>query len=126
MEQRGEAAFARWAAELGIVNAEDITASIKNWGYARDLRLVRCIFGNPFRAASVEPTWLTTTVLRLAEDAYKDWDRPYDYLAPARLVALATALQAVGCEEATLLNHLRESGPHVRGCWALDLLLGKG
>ena len=126
MEQCGEAAWSRWAAERGFGNARDITASIKQWEHARDVRLVRCVFGNPFRAVSVEPIWLTPTVLGLVQDAYKDWDRPYNYLNPARLVALATALEAAGCVEATLLAHLRESGPHVRGCRVLDLLLGKG
>jgi hypothetical protein len=49
-------------------------------------------------------------------------------LAEARfsdLPILADALQEAGCEEAELLGHLRGEGPHVSGCWALDLLLGK-
>jgi hypothetical protein len=46
-------------------------------------------------------------------------------LDSVRLSILADALEEAGCTEADLLSHLRGSGPHVRGCWALDLLLGK-
>ena len=38
---------------------------------------------------------------------------------------LADALQDAGCEDAAILTHLRGDAPHVRGCWALDLILGK-
>jgi hypothetical protein len=41
------------------------------------------------------------------------------------LPVLADALEEAGCSEAELLGHLRGLGPHVRGCWAVDLLLGK-
>jgi hypothetical protein len=39
---------------------------------------------------------------------------------------LADALEEAGCADAEILTHLRGPGPHVRGCWALDLVLGKG
>jgi len=42
------------------------------------------------------------------------------------LPVLADALEEAGCTDADLLGHLRGPGPHVRGCWVLDLLLGKG
>jgi hypothetical protein len=42
-----------------------------------------------------------------------------------RLAQLAEALQKAGCTDADLLGHLRSPGPHVRGCWAVDLVLGK-
>jgi hypothetical protein len=35
------------------------------------------------------------------------------------------ALERAGCTDAELLGHLRGPGPHVRGCWAVDLVLGK-
>lgn len=38
---------------------------------------------------------------------------------------LADALEEAGCHESVVLGHLREDGTHVRGCWALDLLVGK-
>jgi hypothetical protein len=43
----------------------------------------------------------------------------------ADLPVLADALTEAGCADADLLGHLRSPGPHVRGCWAVDLLLGK-
>jgi hypothetical protein len=43
-----------------------------------------------------------------------------------RLPILADALEDAGCTERAILDHLRGPGPHVRGCWALDLVLGKG
>jgi hypothetical protein len=125
LEQCEEAAMSRWAADLGIAFAPDITASIKGWGRGRDVRLVRCVVGSPFRAASVEPSWRTPTVVGLAQNAYKEWTRPYNYLDAAGLAVLADALEEAGCTDAELLGHLRGPGPHVRGCWVLDLLLGK-
>jgi hypothetical protein len=46
-------------------------------------------------------------------------------LEPARLNVLADALEDAGCTERTLLDHLRSPGPHVRGCWPIDLLTGR-
>ena len=83
--------------------------------------LLREVIGNPFRPVAVEPAWLTWNggaVPKMAQAV----------LAEARfsdLPILADALQEAGCEEAELLGHLRGPGPHVRGCWALDLCLGK-
>jgi len=80
--------------------------------------LLREIFGNPFRPVSMDPAWLTDTVHALATGIYDD--RTFD-----RLPILADALQEAGCDCDDMLNHLRGPGPHVRGCWALDLVLGK-
>jgi hypothetical protein len=38
---------------------------------------------------------------------------------------LASALHQAGCDDAEILSHGRQSGVHVRGCWVVDLLLGK-
>jgi hypothetical protein len=46
-------------------------------------------------------------------------------LDTSRLAVLADALEDAGCDRADILGHLRGPGPHVRGCWAVDLLLGK-
>jgi hypothetical protein len=46
-------------------------------------------------------------------------------LDPARLAVLADALEEVGCEDEQILAHLRGPGPHSRGCWVVDMLLGK-
>ena len=44
---------------------------------------------------------------------------------PTRLAVLADALEETGSDNADILNHCRVEGPHVRGCWALDLVVGK-
>ncbi len=49
----------------------------------------------------------------------------YDQRSFDRLTELARALRDAGCEDAGLLAHLRSPGPHCRGCWALDLVLGR-
>jgi hypothetical protein len=46
-------------------------------------------------------------------------------LDPTRLAVLADALEEAGCADAELLGHLRGPGLHVRGCWAVDSLLGR-
>jgi hypothetical protein len=80
--------------------------------------LVRDIFGNPFRPTALDPAWLTPTVIELAQTIYND--RAFD-----RMPELANALHEAGCDNDEILAHLRCAGPHVRGCWALDLVLGK-
>lgn len=51
--------------------------------------------------------------------------QPSGLLDPVRLAVLADALEDAGCTDAGVLDHLRGPGPHVRGCWALDLPLGR-
>ncbi len=91
-------------------------------------RLLRCVFGNPFRPVAVDPAWLAWnggTVGRLAEAAYQERELPSGHLTTSRLALLADALEDAGCADSSLLSHLRSAGPHVRGCWAVDLVLGK-
>jgi hypothetical protein len=64
-------------------------------------------------------------VKRLAEDAYEHRHLAEGTLGPARLSVLADALEEAGCTNADLLTHLRGPGPHVRGCWVVDLILGE-
>ena len=88
---------------------------------ARNCRLIRDIFGNPFRLAAIDPSllsWEGGIVVKLAQGIYDD-------LAFDRLPVLADALEDAGCDDAHFLSHLRSDGPHVRGCWALDLCLDK-
>jgi hypothetical protein len=87
--------------------------------------LLRDLSGNPFRLVSIQPAWLTPTVLSLASVAYEERHLPSGELDTSRLAVLADALEDAGCTNADVLGHLRSSGPHVRGCWALDLLLRK-
>jgi hypothetical protein len=92
---------------------------------AHHVALLRDIFGNPFRPVTVSPAWQSPTIVALAQAAYDERDLPAGTLDPARLAVLADALEEAGCTEQTLLDHLRGPGPHVRGCWAVDLVLGK-
>jgi hypothetical protein len=90
-------------------------------GCAAQTALLREVFGNPFRPVAVDPYWLAWndgTVVRLAQVVYEE--RAFD-----RLPILADALEEAGCDNTDILSHCRQPGEHVRGCWALDLLLGK-
>jgi hypothetical protein len=79
---------------------------------------LRCLFGNPFRPVKLERAWRTSTVKSLAQGIYDE--RAFD-----RLPILADALEDAGCTQVDLLHHCRQSGEHVRGCWPLDLVLGR-
>ena len=80
--------------------------------------LFRDIFGNPFRPVAADPAWLTPTVQSIAAAIYED--RAFD-----RLPILADALEEAGCTNADVLLHCRQPAEHVRGCWVVDLMLGK-
>jgi len=84
--------------------------------------LLRDIFGNPVRPVVLDPAWRTPTVLALAQAAYIERTFPSGTLDVARLAVLADALEDAGCDNADILSHLRGPGPHVRGCWVVDLL----
>jgi hypothetical protein len=85
-------------------------------------QLLRDIFGSLlFRPVTVDPCWLTRNegaVRRVARGIYDE--RDFD-----RLPILADALEDAGCANADMLIHCRGGGEHVRGCWVIDLLLGK-
>ena len=87
--------------------------------------LLRCVVGNPFRPVTIDPACLTPTVLALAQSAYDNRCLPSGHLDNDRLAVLADAVEDAGCDNSDILNHLRSAGPHVRGCFALDLLLEK-
>jgi hypothetical protein len=69
--------------------------------------------------------WLTDSVRRLAEACYADREMPSGYFHAGHVGVLADALEEAGCTDADILSHCRGPGPHVRGCWVVDLLLGK-
>jgi hypothetical protein len=90
--------------------------------------LVRDLLGNPFQPVTADPAWLSWndgTIVTLARAAYDERLLPQGHLDPARLAVLADALEDAGCSAEAILGHLRNSGPHVRGCWVIDRLLGK-
>jgi hypothetical protein len=81
--------------------------------------LIRELFGKPFRRATFNRAWRTSDVMLLAKGIYEE--RAFD-----RMPILADALQDAGCDSDDTLNHLRDPhATHVRGCWALDLVLDK-
>jgi hypothetical protein len=86
-------------------------------------QLIREVFGNPFRAAPTIAapilSWNGSTAHKLAAAVYEE--RAFD-----RLPVLADALEDAGCTDAAVLGHCRAGGEHVRGCWVVDLVLGKG
>jgi hypothetical protein len=95
----------------------------KAWGNRRppfphDGEYLHCIVGNPFRPVTFDPRWQSETVFALAYGIYEE--RAFD-----RLPILADALEDAGCDHADVLTHCRGDGPHVRGCWVVDLVLGK-
>jgi hypothetical protein len=98
--------------------------SARDWSRnmsVRGRKLIDCVFGNPFRTITVDPSWLVWnhgTVLALARRIYDD--RAFDTMP-----ILGDALEDAGCTDMAILEHLRGPGPHARGCWALDLILGK-
>ena len=87
-------------------------------------RLLREIFGDPFHPVQLAPAWRDPAIQELAAAAYGDPGQPLDVLDPHRLAALARALDGAEGDTAAVLSHLREPGPHVRGCWVVDLLRG--
>jgi hypothetical protein len=83
--------------------------------------LLREVVGNPFCPVVADAAWLTWadgSVAKLARVI--DDDRAFH-----QLPILADALLDAGCTDDALLSHLRSPGPHVRGCWALNAILGK-
>ncbi len=80
--------------------------------------LLRDIFGNPFFPMTLDLEWLTSTVTALGRQMYES----RDFTA---MPILADALQDAGCENDDILTHCRGPGSHVRGCWVVDLVLGK-
>src|SRR6266542_164433 len=91
-------------------NTEAEKASICN--------LLRDVTGNPFRSVSVNSSWQSLTVLAIAQAIYEE--RRF-----SDLPILADALEEAGCSNAEILAHCRGLGPHVRGCWVIDTILGK-
>ncbi len=87
-------------------------------GEAIICELLRCVFGSPFRPATFESTWRTSQAVAIARTAYEE--RCFD-----NLPILADALEEAGCTDEAVLSHLRGPGPHARGCWVVDLVLGR-
>ncbi len=116
-------AGAGWAAAWNIVSevrSHGYRAALADWNHEsrRQANLLRHIVGNPFLPLHDRNRWLTSNVIGLAQAIY--CEQAYD-----RFPILADALLDAGCDDADILNHCHSEDPHVRGCWVVDLLLGK-
>jgi len=104
-----------WAEWAAIGDTEEYGP---RWAFDMMARFVREVFGNPFRPVAFATDWRTDTALALARQMYEACDF-------SAMPILADALQDAGCDDSEILDHCRGDGPHVRGCWVVDLVLGK-
>lgn len=112
----------------GVDSYPDLRDTFTHTERIEQTRLLRELFGNPFRSVAITPYWLSWndgTLARLAQAIYDERLFPDGTLDSARLAILADALEDAGCTDSAILEHLRGPGPHVRGCWVVDLLLEK-
>ncbi|MFL5339913.1 MAG: hypothetical protein ACJ8F7_07170 [Gemmataceae bacterium] len=119
-ESQDGQALERGSSSLGRINVLESLAVITADRFQL-ARLLRDLFGNPYRPSTLDPAWLAwrdSTAVKLAQTIYDD--RRFDLLP-----ILADALHAAGCCDDAILDHCRGPGPHVRGCWVVNLLLGK-
>jgi hypothetical protein len=124
-----ELASLEWAAQfaadaVAFFAARRASGFARGWtekGASAQADLLREMVMNEFRPVTVDPLWLAwndAAIPRLAAGIYHD--RAFDHLP-----ILADALEDAGCDNTDILDHCRGPGPHVRGCWVIDLLLGK-
>ncbi len=111
--------------QRGMISSEQFNARWENPGEcAQFLREWRETILNAATLAHqrlplIDPAWRTSDVVALARGIYDD--RAFD-----RMPILADALQDAGCNSDDILNHCRDTNtPHARGCWVVDLVLGK-
>lgn len=109
-----------YAADFAALNAA--IALARSWTDCAELaHLLREVIGNPFRSVAVDAAWVAqneAAVSRIGRSICEE--EAFD-----QTPVLADALEDAGCTEEAILSHLRSAGPHVRGCWAIDLLLGR-
>ena len=114
---------AAWVAQVAAQPASWVNGRWDGAALVRERRaiadLIRDIFGNPFRPVALARAWRTPGAVGLAQAIYDE--RAFD-----RLPLLAEELERAGCRLPALLDHCRQPGTHVRGCWPVDLLLSRG
>ena len=115
------AIFARFALHRLVrrTRSRDEANAVEATEMSVQVRMLRCIFGNPFRPVDAIPARLTSDVVALARGMYDARDF-------SAMPVLGDALQGAGCDNPDVLGHCREpNAVHVRGCWVVDLMLGK-
>ncbi len=99
--------------------AEYVCHEVGTTEHANQVRLLRDILPNPYRPTTFSPDWRTDTAVSLSRGMYESRDF-------GAMPILADALQDAGCDSDDVLHHCRDpKGVHVRGCWVVDLVLGK-
>ncbi len=107
------------AGTAGPIIAKDVSPLGHEGEKARHIGVIRDIFGNPFRPVVFSSSWRTDTAVTLARQMYES--REF-----GAMPILADALQDAGCDNTDILDHCRDAtATHVRGCWVVDLVLGK-
>jgi hypothetical protein len=134
-EAGGDFAWALRGELVALSVADRVSASLLTYLFNEDVQkrnptgepaettaqadLLRDLFGPlPFRRISFNRRWLSQSVKDVAHAIYREQ-------AFGQLGVLSDALEDAGCTNEDLLLHCREPGLHVRGCWVVDLLLGK-
>jgi hypothetical protein len=82
--------------------------------------LIRDLFGNPSRPFRFDSDWLSGQG-RVAVERARNY---YRQGKCESLSELAELLEQAGYQDRAVLEHCRGPGPHIRGCWVLDALLG--
>jgi hypothetical protein len=124
LKRDDERSWWSWAAAV-VSHAENACLATRvEEREAQTLLLLREMVGNPFRPVTLDRSLLTPSVASLAEAAYEHRGLPSGHLDTVRLAVLSDALEEAGVA-GEILEHLRSPGPHVRGCWAVDLVLGR-
>lgn len=117
------------AADVAVCRAMaaglETARQVADWAYVAEQRsqctLLRDVFGPLLVPVAFDPGWAAAdggALVSLARSMYED--RNFDDLA-----ILADALQDAGCTDSAILEHCQPGGEHVRGCWLLDLILGR-
>ncbi len=88
---------------------------------AAQAALLRDVFGNPFRPLALDTAWLAWHDGLVVSTAR----RMYDTRDFSEMPVLADMLEDAGCADPQVLEHCRGPGPHVPGCFLIDLLLGR-
>ena len=103
---------------IGTANQAAAAASDTKVEEEMQAELLRDIFGDPLREIHLDRQFVTPTITAMSKQMYDS----HDFVS---MPMLANALEAAGCRDTAILDHCRSPSPHVRGCWVLDLILGK-
>lgn len=118
----GRTAYTSTAAYSSIVRRACLPEALSPRQRERACNLIRELVGPLFfRFVRLRPSWLAWndgTVKKIAQAIYGE--RRFQYMP-----ILGDALEDSGCDDVEMLSHCRSEGPHVRGCWVVDLILGK-